>query len=199
MGSSTVELLYGTGHDFHGGNIGIHRLMLWGNSISRWHSRRLGNVHAKDPVIWIPLLKRAVDVAMLMIGLFVARNERLLACARKVIPRHVSLRELDLYRDTTESVRKSLYTTCRRIQFSRCLVVSLEGSHLLLRGQLESLRKYRINGEICKAIPGEALKIDKVVSDPGSEAQLVEGPQPAPSRASFHVLAGTEPRPPRVT
>lgn len=191
MGSYTAQLLYGKTDSFHGGIIPTHSLMLWENSVPRWTLSQITKDTKRDSIVWVPALERMVEDAMLMLGLFVARDETLISYARQVIPAHVSLNELELYRDTTQPVRESLYTVCRRIQFSGYLVASvLEGSHLLLPGQLEPLRKYRINGEICKSISGETLIGKEAEKDIELEVQLAEGPQPDPSRRSFRVLNG---------
>lgn len=190
MGSYTGHIFIGKTDDFHGGIIPQFTLQLWENSTPRLIlSRVAGKGKRGKLALWVPTVDHMIDDVMLMIGLYVEQNETLVKYFQRVIPQHVSMEDLEIWRHVTDEIRQSLYAVCQQILFRNYVVFSLlNGCHLSL--QLDHLAQYKLNGEVCLSSPEHVLRMTDQEDDDEVEIQLFDGPQPNPTRSNFEVLDG---------
>lgn len=151
MGTMTAQFLIGSGYPHHGGIIPTHYLFLSENSrpalvlLSQNIYDNTENT-PEDKIIWIPSLENMLEDALLMIALYVIRDEQLLKLARKYI-KFFGDNRIEVYQDIFDEGREKFYHACRLLGRQFKIVLSVyEGSSLLT--QLQKLTNYQMEVEV---------------------------------------------------
>lgn len=145
MSSVTAQILVGVAHQNHGGIIPFHQMFLRENSRPSWTLTCLDESAGEPPVTWIPSIEHMLEDGLLMIGLYLVKDESLRAVAGNVLERDTS--EILDINDLDEEKRSELYTACCQITGCKIVLTVLEGS--AIRNQCGILKDYGIEVELC--------------------------------------------------
>ncbi len=146
MSSVTAQILIGDGHQNHDGIIPLHQMFLSENSRPSWTLTCLDEASAEPPVTWIPSIEHMLEDGLLMIGLYLLKDEGLRALAGDVIETSDD-EHIEMYRDFSEEQRKELYAACCQIKGCKIVLTVLKGS--AIRDQCGILKDYGIEVELC--------------------------------------------------
>jgi len=147
MSTVSATILVGTADQNHGGIDPTHQLLLNENDRPSWSLFRLHS--ARPQAVWIPTIEDMLEDGLLMVGLLVAQDARLLAAATAF--RRGDSERIEMYDDVVESDRRRLYELCRNLGPSTKTVITvLRGSSV--EGQLGVLRKYQFGVEVCPSV-----------------------------------------------
>lgn len=148
MGTFTAQLLVGNSHPYDGGiNTITHTLYLSENSRPVWI---LLTNDGKRIMRWIPTLENMLDDGLLMIGLYVLKDEELLKMKNQYF---VNERPdyIELYSDVKPEHLVKMYSHCRQLKDSRKIMLSVfAGSSI--EGRLPVLKNYQLDMEVCLSI-----------------------------------------------
>ncbi|TVY01495.1 hypothetical protein [Paenibacillus cremeus] len=152
MATFTAQVLVGQSHTYDGGIINLHHtLYLSENSVARWLLCSVDpyGAHTTEQARgWIPHPDSILEDGLLLLGLHVWRNEKLLAMAKEVFLQPVE--EVDCINNHTISTEnlKKLHEECREILVRAKMVLTLfEGSSLFR--ELGILQQYQMELEVC--------------------------------------------------
>jgi hypothetical protein len=155
MATFTCQILIGQKHSYDSGIINItHTLYLSENSRPAWILSPTDefNEHKQNPqkITWIPTLENMLEDALVMIGLYVLKDKRLIALANQYFNQH-NKNFIELYSDIKSEDLQKLYTQTRKIEGSHKILLSVfQGSSILQ--QLPVLKDYQNDIEVCKSI-----------------------------------------------
>ena len=96
-----------------------------------------------EQVIWVPTLENTLEDALLMIVLYLHKDPQIVKVAEKYFRIE---QKVECY-DIPEEGRKILYNLLENYKFNDYIIISVFESSLLAR-QVDSLRKYNIDGEL---------------------------------------------------
>ncbi|MCA1031177.1 hypothetical protein LCL95_09095 [Bacillus timonensis] len=155
MATFTAQILVGSKHPYDSGIATIsHTLYLSENSRPAWILTGT-DIHGsqKQPdkkMTWIPTLKNMLEDALVMIGLYVLKDEKLLAIANAHF-KNPNSDFIELYRDIDSESLQELYKQARSIESKHKIMVTVyQGSTIL--NQLSVLEKYHNDVEVCQSI-----------------------------------------------
>jgi len=151
MATLTAQILVGKSHPYDGGIIPSHRLYLFENSRPAWMLLPENIWKLSKPklgkITWIPTVKNMLEDAMLMIALYVIRDEEIVTLAKDYV--HSTKQDwVELYQDIDSEHLEKLYEKCRSLSFNKKIIVSVFGGSTV-RNQLSILEKYSVEKEIC--------------------------------------------------
>ncbi|MDQ0253343.1 hypothetical protein J2S74_000715 [Evansella vedderi] len=147
MATFTSQILVGNAHPYDGGIYGItHFLYLSENSRPAWILQGAGDAR-KRKVTWIPTLENMLGDALLMVGLYVVKDETLLKMKEKYFHNENS-EHIELYRDVKPEHLEEMYDRCRQLEDKRKLMFSVFAGSSIEK-QLPTLRKYHFDIEVC--------------------------------------------------
>ncbi len=152
MSTVTAQILVGQKHYYSGGIIPSHRLYLFENSRASW--LLIAEDISKDPaasnknkIKWVPTVEKMLEDALLMVAMYVERDEALIKMAGSYF-RSKDSNGLELYQDIKPHDLNKLYEKCRSIIFNNKIIVSVfEGS--TIRKQIPILKQYSLDMEVC--------------------------------------------------
>jgi hypothetical protein len=155
MGTFTAQILVGKKHSYDSGIINIsHSLFLSENSSPAWILSPLDLFEQPEQprsrITWIPTIENMLEDALVMIGLYVLKDEKLLRMAEKHFtnPRKDFI---ELYNDINQENLQELYNQTQLIKSGHKITLSVfEGSSILK--QLPVLKKYQNDIEVCQSI-----------------------------------------------
>jgi hypothetical protein len=158
MGSLTAQILVGDAHPYHGGINPTYYLFLSENSRPAWilvnqnisdgpiNLRQRGRVK-KIRIVWIPTVKNMLEDALLMIALYVIKNQQIIDLFQKIC-QNSGENPQEIYEKLTTSQLEECYQECRRIEnWPKMVVTVTRGS--TIRDQLPVLKNYAIEAELC--------------------------------------------------
>jgi len=156
MGTFTAQLLVGRAHPYEGGIYGItHTLQLSENGRSGWILHATND--AKTKITWIPTLEHMLEDALLMIGLYVFKDEVL--C--KMRDRYFTNQQenyIELYGDIDPKHLEEMRTRCREISSATKIMISIfEGS--TIQTQVPVIRGYDFDFEVCLSVYQKAYNV----------------------------------------
>ncbi|WP_241243540.1 hypothetical protein [Caldicellulosiruptor changbaiensis] len=160
MGTVTCSVLVGTSHQNHSGIIPEYILNLWENDKPAWVLRKISQRNdfeddkkntTDSTIVWIPTLENMFEDALLMIGIYVIRDKKLVELAEKYFKKDLS-KKLMLYGDIDQENLKKLYETCRKITANYKIVVSILDYSSITKEKLRCLQDYSMDVEILKTI-----------------------------------------------
>lgn len=156
MGTLTAQILAGTSHPNHGGIVPSHYIFLYENSRPAWilttqnvfAGLRYRKASQGDRrITWMPTPEHMLEDGLLMVALYVQRDEKLRSLAA-VRVRGFEQDRIELYSATKPEDRQALYQACRQIRFKPKIVLSIfDGS--TLRRQVSVLEHYDVDAEVC--------------------------------------------------
>lgn len=156
MGTFTAQMLVGQSHTYDGGLINItHSLYLSENDRPAWLitpvdiPREKRKKQSKN-LVWIPTLEHMLEDALVMIGLYVLKDEQLTNMANQYF-RDSKSDFIELYQDISKEHLAELYKRARSIESSHKVMLSVfQGSSILK--QLPVLKQYKNEFEVCKSV-----------------------------------------------
>jgi len=158
MGSLTAQILVSDAHPYHGGINPAYYLFLSENSHPAWIlvnqnifeepiNFRKGGRAKKIRIIWSPSIENMLEDALLMIALYVIKNQQIIDLFQKIC-QNSGESHLEIYEKLTGSQRDECYQECRRIEnWPKIVVTVTRGSSI--QDQLSELKKYSIEAELC--------------------------------------------------
>ncbi|MCL7748742.1 hypothetical protein [Halalkalibacter alkaliphilus] len=154
MGTFTAQMLIGQGHTYDGGIINVnHTLYLSENSIPllslhHFSASERNTSQQEERIIWIPTLEGMLEDALLMVGLYVLKDEQLLELANRYFNKPKGRKAISLYDDVKAVDLQEIYECCRTIDHGQKIILSVfEGSTIL--NQLDVLERYPFDVEVC--------------------------------------------------
>jgi hypothetical protein len=155
MSTFTCQILVGQKHSYDGGIINIsHTLFLSENSRPAWvlSPTNMFNdaKNPQPPKTWIPTIENMLEDALVMIGLYILKDDQLITLANQNFC-DINKDFIECYDDIQSADIQELYKHARKIQSSHKIVISVfQGSSILK--QLPILKQYQNDIEVCKSI-----------------------------------------------
>lgn len=155
MSTFTAQILVGTKHSYDGGIINVsHILYLSENSRPAWVLSPTDvfneNGHTQKRITWIPTLENMLEDALVMIGLYVLKDEKLVSLANDYFD-NPKQDFLELHQDIQPEGLQELYNHTRLIKSNHKMILSVFQGSTLLR-QLSVLEQFQNDIEVCKSI-----------------------------------------------
>lgn len=156
MGTFTAQLLVGRAHPYEGGIYGLtHTLYLSENGRPAWILQSLGD--SKEPITWIPTVDHMLEDALLMIGLYVFKDEEL----RNMQERYFTNKNTtytELYKDVDSKQLEAMRERCRELTCEQKIMISVfEGSSI--QSQLPIIKNYDVDFEVCQSVYQKAYNV----------------------------------------
>lgn len=154
MANFTAHILIGNPHPRHGGYEPTHCLLVSENKNPMFYLYPL-DIHglAEGKIlstIWVPTEENTLEDALLMIAIHVSKNEEILKTGSKYCPK-IDSGVLELYEDIIGRGLDELYKVCRKIKDFPWLKISVFSNSCIIK-QLDVLKKYQINIELCCSV-----------------------------------------------
>ncbi|MCK8825366.1 hypothetical protein [Fuchsiella alkaliacetigena] len=149
MAVLTAQMLIGTNHYNQTGLNPSHYLFLSENSRPVWIlvSQNIFSSNDDFKTIWIPGLEDTLEVALLMIAIYVLKDEEI----RRIVREHLgdlNQESVEVHREISKKVRKQLYKKCRQLNYRSKVVLTIIKESQINR-QLEVLTEYQLELDIC--------------------------------------------------
>lgn len=155
MATFTCQILVGQKHPYDSGIINVsHTLFLSENSVPAW-TLKTTDLHddrgvSSSKVTWIPTLEHMLEDALVMMGLYVLKDEVLLALADEYFQKPAQ-NHVELYSALTSEQRQELYQYTRKIESSHKIILTVfEGSSIFKH--LPVLASYQNDIEVCTSV-----------------------------------------------
>lgn len=97
--------------------------------------------------MWIPTIENMLEDALLMIGLYVLEDQKLLELAKKYFD-NFEADQTTLYDDIAEEDRKKLYKECRKLDDQYKIVITSFDDEKF-RDQIQVLKEYSMDVSVC--------------------------------------------------
>jgi len=159
MSTYTAQILIGRGHPYDGGVIHTHQMFLQENGISRWILSPQNvypiNEPAGESIVWIPTPDHMLEDALLMIGLYVLKDERLIQEANMLLERgrergrEIADHYLVIAGGLDEELQR-LYALSREIKYPFKIVVVIIEKDASINKQLHVLEQYDVEVSVSK-------------------------------------------------
>ena len=156
MGTFTAQILVGQKHSYEGGILNIsHMLYLSENDRPAWVLTPVNVLNEKEVIqskriTWIPTLEHILEDALLMIGLYVVKDNGLLNMFNQYFL-DPNKDFIELYQDVKPENLQKLYYEAKHIISSHKITLSVfKGSSII--NQLSILKKYQNDIEVCQSI-----------------------------------------------
>ncbi|MCD8500426.1 MAG: hypothetical protein LRY71_00475 [Bacillaceae bacterium] len=143
MGTITAQLLVGTAHPYEGGICGItHTLQLSEGSRPAWILTTTKGAK-KTKITWIPTIEYMLEDALLMIGLYVWKDETLCQMKQQYF-QNEQQNDVWLYDVIEPNHLERMRARCREIVSTSKIVISVfEGS--TIKTQLQAIQAYEVD------------------------------------------------------
>lgn len=157
MGTFTAQLLVGNAHPYEGGIYGItHTLQLSENGRPAWVLNSKNDA-TKNTITWIPTLEHMLEDALLMIGLYVWKDEALCNMKEQYFTNQQK-NDIELYEDIDPKHLAEMHARCRDISSRTKIVMSVfEGS--TIQTQLPVIYAYDHDFEVCLSVYQKAYSV----------------------------------------
>ncbi|MCT8136970.1 hypothetical protein H1D32_03990 [Anaerobacillus sp. CMMVII] len=157
MGTFTAQLLVGSAHPYEGGIYGItHTLQLSENGRPAWILNSTNDAK-KAKIMWIPTLEHMLEDALLMIGLYVWKDEALCKMKERYFTNQQK-NYIQLYDDIDPKYLEEMRARCRDISSTSKIMISVfEGS--TIETQLPVIRAYDYDFEVCLSVFQKAYNV----------------------------------------
>lgn len=153
MATFTSQIIVGRKHMYDGGINNIsHVLLLSENSVPAWVLKEVSiyddeQESCGNNIIWLPTVEHMLEDALLMIGLYVLKNEELLDLAKRYFRKFPS-KKIALYDDIESQHLQELYRETREIVSDHKIMLSVFHGSSISR-QLPVLKHYENDIEVC--------------------------------------------------
>lgn len=147
MGTFTAPLLVGHAHPYEGGIYGItHTLHLSENGRPVWILQTAGDV-IKNQITWIPTLEHMLEDALLMIGIYVFKDEALCKM-KKCYFSNKQKNYVELYDDIESTHLSEMRARSHELSSDSKIMISIfDGS--TIQNQLPVIKTYDYDFEVC--------------------------------------------------
>ncbi len=146
MGSANAFIMVGKSDP--DGLYPTHCLFLYENDKPAWV---LTPVLSKEysKIIWIPTVEHMLEDALLMIGIYVLKDENLVSLAKKFF-RNINRDRIWLYDDIEKENLQRLREVCKEIipKYNVKIIIAITLGSTILR-QIGVLKDYKIECEVC--------------------------------------------------
>jgi hypothetical protein len=156
MSSISAQVLVGHTHPYHGGIIPDQRIYLSENSrpaLILEDERPLKAVKDSQKVIWVPTVENMLEDILLMVTVFVLKNEKVISLMKK---NKKELKSIEMDQDIDKGQRAGIYRINRQILEDRedlKIIFSIfQGSTLY--AQIKRIKDYKIDYELCVSAQG---------------------------------------------
>ena len=157
MGSANAFMMVGRPDVAHNGIYPTHCLILHENDKPWWVLTPIFRFPNEckpencEIVVWIPTVEHMLEDALLMIGIYVLKDERLVSLAKKFFKNRGEYR-IWLYNDIKREDLEKLRKVCRKVlpKYDVKIVVTIMLDSTILH-QIEVLKEYNIECEVCTA------------------------------------------------
>ncbi|SJZ77468.1 hypothetical protein [Selenihalanaerobacter shriftii] len=150
MATLTAQILVGGSHPNQGGINPSHYLFLSENSRPAWMlmpENIFSEEKEENKIVWIPTLENILEDALLMIGIYVLKDEELCKLAEEYFD-DFETDHIELYEDISEENRNKLYKKCRELEQNyKIVITSFDGDRF--GNQLKVLEEYDIDVSVC--------------------------------------------------
>jgi hypothetical protein len=155
MATFTSQIVIGRKHSYDSGILHItHTLYLSENSRPAWILTPTDEFKAKQQnhqkITWIPTLENMLEDALVMIGLYVVKDQELIRLANESF-NQPNKDFIELYDDSKHEDLQKLYHQARKIEGSHKMILSVYQDSSILQ-QLPVLKQYQNDIEVCKSI-----------------------------------------------
>ena len=155
MATFTAQILIGQKHSYDSGIINItHSLYLSENSRPAWVLTPTDVFNEQDQtqprITWIPKLENMLEDALVMIGMYVVKDKKLLTLANHFL-KNPEKDFIELYDDIKPEDLQELYKQTRQIESSHKIILSVFHGSTIVK-QLPVLKKYQNDIEVCNSI-----------------------------------------------
>jgi hypothetical protein len=157
MASITAQILIGVPDQYHDGINPTHYLFLSENDRPAWLLREenifsLEKKIDRKTIVWIPTLENMLEDALLMISIYILKDETILKKVRTIFNNKIPYR-VEAYADFKKGELAKLYDKNKNILEKygnvKIVITILKGSHIYNR--LKALENYKLMVEICKS------------------------------------------------
>lgn len=147
MSAITASILAGPAHSDDRGFIPTHQLFLSEDGRPRWSLFELNSGNL--PIVRIPTKEHVLEDALLMVGLFVFKDPKIVEAANAV--RKEFAGRVQQYDDIDEVNRAKLFALTREVgPQSKVVITVLKGS--CIASHLHVLDAYRMSIELCLSV-----------------------------------------------
>lgn len=157
MGSANAFIMVGEPDPVHNGIYPTHCLILHENDKPWWVLTPIFRFPDEckpencEIVVWIPTVEHMLEDALLMIGIYVLKDDKLVSLAKKFF-RNKEENRIWLYEDIDKDDLEKLRKVCKEVlpkyMFKILIAITLDST--ILR-QIEVLKEYKIECEVCTA------------------------------------------------
>lgn len=152
MSTMTAQLLIGSAHPNDGGINPDYYLFLSENGVARWTLIKADfspESKSSNPIIaqWIPTIDYMLEDAIVMIGLYVLKDEKIIHLANQYINKKTDP-QIILFQDASVKGLELLRERARQIDHHYKITLSIfYGSTIL--NQYSVLKNYQMDAEVC--------------------------------------------------
>jgi len=150
MSTITAQMLVGKAHPNHGGIHPTHSLFLSENSRPVWtlmntNIYKVGRVKTQQ-YIWIPTVENMLEDALVMVGVHVIQDPRMVQMAGEF--GLLGKDSVEMYQDLDTENRKKLYEASRQIHTRNKIALTVFETSTIA-SQLPVLEQYFMDVEVC--------------------------------------------------
>lgn len=153
MATMTAQILVGMAHPYDGGINPEYYMYLSENGVARWtiideniSHRHIGSGDQRIAQ-WIPTIEHMLEDALIMIGIYIEKDEILIGLAKQFFNGEVP-RMAELYKEVSEKALGMMRDRARELNFSNKIILSIFNGSTIAR-QLPVLENYKIDVEVC--------------------------------------------------
>jgi hypothetical protein len=155
MSVFTAQILIGSAHPYDSGISDIsHSLFLSESDRPAWILSPTDpfceHKQTSSTITWIPTLENTLEDALVMIGLYVLKDQKLCDLASHFL-NHPNKDFIELYNDISPEGLRELYKQTRLIEGNHKIMLSVFHSSTILK-QLSVLKQYQNAIEVCRSI-----------------------------------------------
>ncbi|WP_066318947.1 hypothetical protein [Bacillus sp. FJAT-29814] len=153
MATMTAQILVGKAHPYDGGMNPEYYMYLSENGVARWtmieeniSHRHLGGGDQRLAQ-WIPTIEHMLEDALMMIGIYIEKDEILIGLAKQFFNGEVP-RMAELFEEASQKRLEMMRVRTREIEFSNKITLSIFNGSTIAK-QLPILENYRVDVEVC--------------------------------------------------
>lgn len=152
MATLKAQILVGQSHQNHGGINPTHHLYLSENSKQAWilvPESISGDNKELDyfsRIIWIPTIKNTLEDALLIIGLYVLKDDNLIDMAERYFM-DFNKNKIDVNEEISKVHLQEMYKVSRELDYLYKIIITTFDNRVL-KGQFNELKNYQIEMSI---------------------------------------------------
>ncbi len=151
MGTITCIIFVGREHPFHGGIQPTHYLVFYENDVPGWVLMEYSIDKGTGRYIgWNCIVEHPLEEALLMIAIYVMKNDEIINLVKQVAKREVlSSNLVNPYEDIGKENLEKIFDRLRKIEINdlKLVITILQDSYLL--NKIDTIKDYKVHAEIC--------------------------------------------------